>query len=736
LLEFHYWNNRKRFVVSLIFHGFPMADLSTRILATLTKVGYTPIKAKALARKLGIDSAHYADFRKVLRELVQHGKAHVGRNHTIRPTASAGNLVGIYRRTATGYHFVRPHPVEGKPQPDIAIRDEHVRDAAPGDEVLVKLQRNKERGSGHTGVIVQILNRATQQFVGRYFEREGVGYVRVTGHLFQRSVCVGDPGAKGAKPDDEVVLELLRYPRPGERGEGVITEVLGPRGAPGVDTLAVIRSYELPDEFPPDVLDEARHQAQIFDENDFDGREDFTRTLVITIDPINARDFDDAVNLVVDAATGHVQLTVHVADVAHFAPPGSALDREARKRGTSVYLPGRVLPMFPEVISNGLASLQADRLRYVKTAVMSFSAEGVPTAARFANGAIRVRQRFAYEQVSALLADPTAVPNVAPEVQAMLVAMRDFALVLRARRFKRGALEMTMPQTELDFDANGQVNGAHLASHDISHQIIEEFMLAANEAVATKLDDLDVPFLRRVHPAPDPKKLDAFATFAAHVGYPLKRGTDRFSLQKVLSASANQPERHAVHFALLRSLKQATYSPNDEEHFALASANYCHFTSPIRRYPDLTIHRQLGQWLRTGKAGGDLQELKILGDHCSRTERRAEQAERELVKTKLLTFMQTQINTEFDALITSVADYGFFCVAQGVPVEGLVHVRSLIDDFYFFDEDTLTLMGKRNKKKYRLGDRVRVRVERVDMDRRQLDFSLQRLTRVREAKSD
>jgi len=304
----------------------------------------------------------------------------------------------------------------------------------------------------------------------------------------------------------------------------------------------------------------------------------------------------------------------------------------------------------------------------------------------------------------------------------LLLRMRDLAMILRKRRVKRGALELNMPEAELEFDAQGRITGAHFAKHDVSHQIIEEFMLAANEAVAEHLAGLGVAFLRRIHPAPDPNKLRAFADFARSLGYKIERETDRFTLQRVLERSAERPDVHAVHYALLRSLKQAVYSPEEEGHYALASNNYCHFTSPIRRYPDLTVHRLLDRWLRTRRAGSDETELTALGDHCSKTERRADMAERELIKLKLLSYLSTRIGTELEAIITGVADYGFFAQAENLPVEGMVHISTLPDDYYYFEEATHSLMGRRSKRRYRLGDKVRVNVVRVDLQRRQLDF--------------
>jgi ribonuclease R len=700
-----------------------MNNYEDQILAALGRRSYEPLKPKALARKIGVDATEYADFRRALRALLKLGRIEMGRNHTIRPAAPHGTVTGTYRRTGTGVGYVRPHLIEGQRSTEVRISEDDALDAATGDTVLVRITRRPSRPDMNPlGKVMRVLERATRHFVGTYFERDGQSYVRVDGTVFSHSIYVGDPGAKGARPHDKVVFEMLRFPTPEDRGEGVLTEVLGPHGQPGVDTLSIIRAFNLPDEFPEDALKEARAAAAAFKETNLEERDDFTRDLVITIDPVEARDFDDAVSLSRDEESGHWQLAVHIADVSHFAPQGGPLDREARRRATSVYLPQRVLPMFPELISNGLASLQQDRVRYVKSAIMDFTPAGQRTEVRFANGAIRVRRRFTYEEVSALLQGHKGAPEVAPEVRDLLLRMRDLAMILRQRRHRRGSLELNMPETELEFDDQGRVAGAHYRKHDVSHQIIEEFMLAANEAVAQHLAGLHVPFLRRVHPDPDPRKLSEFAGFARSLGYKMPTETDRFALQRILERSADRPDAYAVHYALLRSLKQAVYSPEEEGHYALASNDYCHFTSPIRRYPDLTVHRQLQQWLRTGRAGSDEAELVALGEHCSSMERRAEMAERELVKLKLLTYLSERIGLELDAIITGVADYGFFAQAEQWPVEGLVHVSTLTNDYYYFEEDAHSLIGRRTHKRFRLGDRVRVTVVRVDLQRRQLDF--------------
>jgi ribonuclease R len=700
-----------------------MPTFEEQILAAVARKNYVPLKARALARKIGLDGSSYSDFRKALRDLVRDKRVELGRNHTVRAVPPHGTATGIFRRTGSGLGFVRPHLVDGKAGPEIMIRAEDTLDAATGDEVLVRITRKPHRpGHGPAGTIIRVLGRATRQFVGTYFERDEQGYVRVDGTVFSHSIFVGDPGAKNARPDDKVVIEMIRFPSAEDRGEGVITEVLGPRGQPGVDTLSIIHEFGLPDKFPEDVLAEAREAAETFSEAHLDGRDDLTAETIITIDPADARDFDDAISLTQDPHSKHWQLGVHIADVAHFAPPGSALDREARRRATSIYLPQRVLPMFPEAISNSLASLQEGRVRYVKSVLIDFTPAGQQSSSRFVDAAIRVTRRFNYDQVSTILEKPQGAKSIQPEVLSLLLRMQELAMIIRKRRIRRGALELNMPETELEFDDQGRLSGAHFAKHDVSHEIIEEFMLSANEAVAQHLTDLGVFFLRRVHPPPDPTKLEAFSDFTRSLGYKMGKHVDRFTLQRLLEQSAEKPEAYAVHYALLRSLKQAVYSPQEEGHYALASETYCHFTSPIRRYPDLTVHRQLGRWLRTGRAGSDETELAALGEHCSKMERRADIAERELIKVKLLAYLEERIGMSLDAIITGVADYGFFAQGEKLPVEGIVHISTLTDDYYYFDEATHSLTGRKTKRRYRLGDKVRVNVVRVDMQRRQLDF--------------
>ena len=704
-----------------------MDDHAARVLALLSEPDYEPLTLKAMARHFKISDDDYPGFRNAVKGLIKAGKLDLAKNKTIRKGAgpSSGTITGTFRRSAKGFGFVRPTNSTEKSE-QIFIPVDAGRDASTGDEVLVKIVK-KAKGPGYNpeGRIVQVVNRASGLFVGNYFEKNASGYVKIDGTTFADPLYVGDPGAKGAKPGDKVALEMARYPTPYREGEGVITEVFGPRGQPKVETIAVIRALGIPDVFDDDTLDDARKQAKGFNEDEVEGRQDIRDQLTVTIDPATARDFDDAISLSRDDR-GYWSLGVHIADVSHFVRPGSPLDDTARKRGTSVYLPDRVIPMLPEVISNSLASLQEGHTRYTVSAFMEFNPEGIRTDRRFARTAIKVDRRFAYEQVFEVIQHPEGelAASLYPEVRAMIGQMLELAMILRRRRFQRGALELNMPEVEIDLGDQGEVVGAHLASHDVSHQIIEEFMLAANEAVASHLTDAKVGFLRRAHPDPEPRKLKDFAEFARSLGVEIENPESRFELQRILSETAEKPEVYAVHFGLLRSLKQAVYTPEPEGHYALASEDYCHFTSPIRRYPDLQVHRQLTALLAGKRPKSNFDELAALAEHCTRTERRAELAERELIKIKLLTYLANHIGKAFHAVIIAVEDFGFFCRLVEFPAEGLVHITALADDYYYLESGTHTLIGRRGGNRYRLGDRIEVTVARVDVDRRELDLTL------------
>jgi ribonuclease R len=799
-----------------------MPDRRDDILAHVNHPNYRPVKPKVIAKKLGAEGDAAEAVRKAVKRLVREGLLAFGPSHLVYPVQNTNPLapspsaeragergeagtddatstpditppptpphqgegsggkarrkrdhehvVGTFRRAEGGYGFVRPEgtlPTAGR-DADIFIPAKAAHDAANGDTVSVRLSSRLGRMGKIEGRIIDVIDRATNRFVGSYFEQAGMGLVQVDGKIFTSPVYVGDPGAKGVQPDDKVVIEMVRFPSHVRDGEAVIVEVLGQRGMPGVDTLSIIHEFALPGPFAEDALDEARRQADKFDESigtksSGVDRQDLTGETIITIDPATARDFDDAISLV-QLENGHWLLGVHIADVSHFVEPKTPLDREAKERATSVYLPDRVIPMLPEVISNNLASLQPDRVRYAITARIEFTADGLRIATDVFKSAIQSRRRFAYEEVDEYLATKGLVEsrpstqsagerlgkgwdagtrgaplpnpplqgdgagkthlNLTTEVDALLGRMFTLAMILRKRRFRRGALELAMPELEIDLDKDGQVTGAHLAENTESHQIIEEFMLAANEAVAEKLRDAGLLFLRRVHGAPDPRKLKALTSFVNELGFKTESLENRFALQKLLDDVKGDPREHAVNYAALRSMQRAVYSPEEEGHFALASDCYTHLTSPIRRYPDLTVHRLI-EHLTSGKTPEQhLEALLVLGDHCSDREQRAAEAERELNKVKLLTYLADKVGTQLNGVITGVESYGLFVTGSELPAEGFIAIASLTDDYYRFDRAGHVVHGLKSGNSFRLGDPVRVAVARVDVDRRELDFRL------------
>ena len=516
---------------------------------------------------------------------------------------------------------------------------------------------------------------------------------------------------------------MANFPSPRQPGEAVIVEVLGDRGKPGVDTMSVIREFDLPEEFSEAVLEDARTQAEAFDEEIGD-REDFTGETVITIDPKTARDFDDAISLK-RIGNGHWLLGVHIADVSHFVARRSALDDEAYQRGTSVYLPDRVIPMLPELISNNLASLQPDRVRYCMTALIEFDPNGIPIHTDLHRGAIKSAYRFNYMEIDDYLAnDRPWKKKLTPAVFKLVRDMHTLAMVLRKRRLDRGAIELLLPDVKIDLDDDGRVAGAHVEEHTESHQMIEEFMLAANEAVARALADRELFFIRRIHESPSTAKLKELTKFMQQIGIECESLESRFEIKRVAELAEGLPEGKAIHFSILRSMQKAVYSPREIGHYALASDNYCHFTSPIRRYPDLVIHRMIGDIIDGKKPDSDFERLAALGNHCSRLEQRAENAERELTKLKLLNYFANRIGEKMEAVITGVEPFGLFAQGVEIPVEGLVPIANLPDDHYRFERSARTLSGYHGPNEFRLGDLIHVRVARVDTNRRQLEFQL------------
>ena len=736
-------------------------EMELKILALVDADGYQPVKPKVIARKLKLDAAGERDLKRAIKELVKRGKIAWGVKHLIvkapqkpgelqesdaiedsgqasaeskKPKKSKkqkpDEVVGVFRRAIAGFGFVTPvgSTVTDRSE-DIYIPKQKTEDAADGDTVRVRVSRRRQGADVRvSGRVLEVVARRTHRFVGTYAEHGRRGFVNVDNGVFESGVLVGDAGAKNCKVGDKVVIEMANFPSKHEDGEGVIVEVLGERGQPGVDTLTIIREFDLPEEFPEAALESARQQADRFDESISSDRTDFTGTTVITIDPKTARDFDDAISLE-RIENGHWRLGVHIADVSHFVPERSDLDAEAYARATSVYLPDRVIPMLPEVISNNLASLQPDRVRYTMTAVIEFDAKGVPIATDLHHGAIKSAHRFNYAEIDDYLSNDRPWKSRLKEPVFNLVReMHTLAMILRKRRLDNGAIELFLPDIKIDLDDQGKVSGAHAEENTESHQIIEEFMLAANEAVAREFTDRELYLMRRVHESPSPVKLKELTTFIQQMGIECESLESRFEIKRVVELARELPEGKAIHFSVLRSMQKAVYSPREIGHYALASDAYCHFTSPIRRYPDLVIHRMLSALIAGKKPKYGFDRLAALGNHCSSMEQRAEQAERALKKLKLLNYFADRIGEEMEAVLTGVEPFGLFAQGVEIPVEGLIPVANLPDDSYSFERAARTLSGYHSENQYRLGDRVLVSVALVDTTNRQLEFRLVKVT--------
>lgn len=712
-----------------------MPDFEKKILDYVNRTGYTPVREKALLKKVGGSKASSPEFEQAMANLRSRKEILISDSGLIRPVKKEGWIAGMIKKTNSGAGYLIPHHKpddiahDQRHAGDLYISERDLGDAQTGDEVYATVINRQRSGGQICGRVVEIIERASTTFVGTYFETQGEGYVHVDGKIFNSPIHVGDPGAKGVRSEDKVVIDILHFPSKNYLGQGVIAKVLGPHGKPGVDLLSIIYEFGIPLDFPDEVLAEAREQASLFDETKLGNRRDLTRETIVTIDPADARDFDDAISLTRDEK-GHWLLGVHIADVAHFVKEGSLLDREAKHRGTSVYLPGRVIPMLPEIISNGLASLQEGQVRFTKSAFIEFTPEGIPVHTEFANTAIKVKQRFAYEQVLPIVQERDEEgKKVSSEVRDLLKSMYQLAMMLRGRRFSAGALELHLAEVKLTFDDKHRVTGAVEREHDESHQIIEEFMLAANISIAEAFNDRGLRFLRRVHPSPEMPRQIAFAEFANALGFTLNKVQSRKDLQKLVNEVHGTPVEQAINYALLRSLKQAEYTDEELGHYALAVDHYCHFTSPIRRYPDLTIHRMIDEILeRPDKGKGQSpQGLRQLGHELSLRERRAESAERELTKVKLLTWMIDNNIKTLETMITGVETFGMFCRGTDVPVEGLLHISRLGKHDYFRQEvPKFSIVGERTGQEYRVGDLLTVEVEKIDLDRRELDFRLPR----------
>src|SRR5437773_3885946 len=696
-----------------------------QVLALLARKDYRPLNKVDIARKLGLAASERVALRKTLRELERAGDiARIRKNRYVLP-AEADLVAGKLSIHPAGYGFLSP---EKSGDPDIFIAAENIGTAMHGDRVVARISRDTphDRIKGRReGRIIRILERAHDTIVGTLQRSRNFYYVVPDDPRFVHDIYVrperDQQQGTSANVGDKVVVRLDVWESRHVNPEGEIIEVLGPASAPGVDVLSIIRKYHLPAEFPKDVLDQAERISEKIGSRQLESREDLRKEFIVTIDPDDARDFDDAIQ--VEKTSTDWRLGVHIADVAAYVEPASALDREARRRGNSVYLPDRVIPMLPERLSNGVCSLNPGVDRLTHSVFINFDKNGVAKRARFAKSVIRSAQRLTYKQAYAILKS-----SARDQLSEQLHVAWELASLLRRKRFEHGSLDLDFPEVKVRLDETGKPARLERIENDESHQLIEECMLAANEAVARELKKREVPTIYRVHENPDPEKLAEYREFVLSFNYKVGDLTHRGELQRLLASTRGKPEEQAVKIGLLKSLKRARYAPQPLGHYGLAKPNYLHFTSPIRRYADLVVHRALAKHNGKSQSRIDIGQITSIAEHISMTERTAADAEIEAVRMKKLEFFQRQLDERnpqiFRAAIVDVRNYGLVVELPDALITGLVHVSSLANDFYVFEPAQRRLIGRRSRERFSVGDEVRVFVVRVDAFKRQVDFAI------------
>jgi len=700
-----------------------------KVLALLGSKDYRPLDNVEIARQLGLKSNERTSLRKTLRELERAGEiARIRKDRYVLP-AEADLVTGTLSLHQKGFGFLT---TETPGQADIFIAAENTGTAMHGDRVVARINRDvqprraRDRHGRNEGRIIRILERARDTVVGTLQHSRNFYYVVPDDPRFVHDVYVQVPPRtklpKAPTRGDKVVVRLESWESRHVNPEGEIIEVLGPASAPGIDMLSIIRKYDLPTEFPKDVVDEANRIPESVDGRMFQDREDLREKFIVTIDPDDARDFDDAIDVEKIDNQGW-RLGVHIADVSAYVNPESALDREARRRGNSVYLPDRVIPMLPERLSNGVCSLKPGVDRLTHSVFIQFDKSGRTKSARFAKSVIRSARRLTYKEAYAILKSKTN-----DELSRRLHGAWELASLLRRTRFAHGSLDLDFPEVKVYVDPTGKPVRLERVENDESHQLIEEFMLAANEAVARELRQHAVPTIYRVHEDPDPDKLAEYREFVLSFNYKVGDLSHRAEIQRFLASIRGKPEEQALKIGLLKSLKRARYAPQPLGHYGLAKANYLHFTSPIRRYADLVAHRTLAAERARSGSRSDMNQVASIAQHISETERNAAEAEIEAVRMKKLEFFQRQLDARdpqvFRAAIVDVRNYGLVVELPDVLITGLVHISAITDDFYLFDAAQRRLIGRRSRKRFAVGDQIRVFVAKVDPFKRQIDFSL------------
>ena len=684
---------------------------------------YVPMKIKELAIVLGVKKDQRPQLEQILNDLMMEGRIVCSKRGKFSKSEEK-KITGTFQAHPKGFGFVS---VEGEKE-DIFIPESETNGAMHMDTVEISVSP-AVTGRRREGKVLHVLERGMKQVVCTYQLNKNFGFAVPDNPKFGSDIFIPLERSKGAVNGHKVVVEITQYGKKGKNPEGKVVEILGHINDPGVDILSIVRAYGLPVEFDPKVMTQVEHVAKPVSEADMAGRMDLRDWQMVTIDGEDAKDLDDAVSLTKD--NENYILGVHIADVSNYVQEHSALDTEALKRGTSVYLVDRVIPMLPHALSNGICSLNQGEERLALSCIMTVNPKGEIIDHTITESVICVDRRMTYTNVKKILADhdPEVMAEYEPLVP-MFEKMAELAAILRKKRMKRGSIDFDFPETKVILDKNGNPVDIRPYDRNVATKLIEDFMLAANETVAAEYYWRELPFVYRTHEQPDSEKIQKLSTFINNFGYSLHIGSDEVhpkELQKLLEKIDGTSEEPLISRLTLRSMKQARYTVENTGHFGLAADCYCHFTSPIRRYPDLQIHRIIKDSLRgrlgEKRIGHYTQILPEVAKHASEMERRADEAERETIKLKKVQYMENHIGETFAGVISGVAEYGFFVELENT-VEGLVRVTSLTDDFYQYYEETYELVGEATNRRFKLGQQVCVTVDNCDRIMRTIDFTL------------
>ena len=703
-----------------------LEEQQQKILDLMKDDDYVPMKAKELAMIMRVPKNEYGDFLEVLGNLELEMKIQKNRKNRYRLVEKT-YYDGIYRKNQKGFGFVRLEDQED----EIYISKENSLNALNGDRVLIEILEESNKVKSAEGKVVRILKHEKDTVVGIFQNNKSFGFVVPDDRSFGTDIFISKKNFGKARDNHKVLVKITKYPQNGKNAEGKIIEVLGNVNEAGVDMLSLIKEYNLPSTFPEEVVQEAKKFGDTIDEKDIPNRVDFRDREIFTIDGEDAKDLDDAVR-VEKLDNGNYKLEVHIADVSHYVKENSLLDREALIRGTSIYMLGRVIPMLPRELSNGLCSLNEGEDRYTLSCIMEIDQKGNVVSGEVVKGIIKVTKRMSYNDVQAILdGNETVINHYKPYIQEFK-NMEELAIILKNRRMEQGYLNLDIPESKIGLDIDGKVVSVGKYETSFANEIIEQFMLSANETIAEKFYWLQAPFIYRVHEKPDIEKIQELNKFLINFGLKIKANKDNIypkEFAKILGETKGKEEEKVVSNLVLRTLKLARYEAENKGHFGIASKYYCHFTSPIRRYPDLFIHRVISKYLEENY---DVKENWI-EEHQKQAEDRAKQSsEREKIATKVereaedlkkAEYMESRIGEEYEGIVSSITSFGMFVELENT-IEGLIRFDDLGDEYFIYDEDRKQLIGEHSNKVYKIGDKVKIRVKKASKILRQIDFEV------------